>query len=170
MLLDRSRGSLGTLTGHVARANPFWRRPGDGAEVLVIFHGAEAYVSPSTYPSKRTDGRVVPTWNHAVVHARGRIRFFDDRDRLHALVSGLTDRHEMPRLEPWAVTDAPAEYIDAMLKAIVGFEIEIAELTGKFKSSQNRSYADRAGVRAELRLARDGAEVEDLVRDPLHQG
>jgi transcriptional regulator len=170
MLFDRSRGSFGTLTGHVARADPLWRTSGGGAEVLVIFHGADAYVSPSCYPSKRTDGKVVPTWNYAVVHARGRIQFFDDRDRLHALVSALTDHQEALRPEPWAVTDAPAAYIDAMLKAIVGFEIEISELTGKFKASQNRSDADRAGVHAELQARRDETEVDELVRGPHHPG
>ncbi len=169
MLLDRSRGSLGTLTGHVARANPLWRTSDDGTEVLVIFNGADAYVSPSSYPSKRTNGRVVPTWNYAVVHARGRIRFFDDRDRLHALLSALTEHHEAGRPEPWSVTDAPPAYVDAMLKAIVGFDVEIAELTGKFKASQNRADADRAGVRAELRAKRGNADADELVRDGIRK-
>jgi transcriptional regulator len=170
MLLSRTRGARGTLAGHVARANSLWRTVGEGAEVLVVFAGADAYVSPSSYPSKKTDGRVVPTWNYAVVHARGRIRFFDDRERLLAIVSGLTDRHESGRAEPWKVTDAPAAYVDSMLKAIVGFEIEVVELTGKFKASQNRSEADRAGVREALAETRGETGLDEVVREPASPG
>jgi transcriptional regulator len=166
MLLDRTGGALGTLAGHVARANPVWRNVADATEVLVVFGGADAYVSPSSYPSKKTDGRVVPTWNYAVAHVHGRIRFFDDQGRLHALVSALTGRHEAGQPEPWAVTDAPEAYIDAMLRAIVGFEIEIAEISGKFKASQNRPDADRAGVRSRLREGRGEADLDELVREP----
>jgi transcriptional regulator len=166
MLLDRAGGALGTLAGHVARANPVWRNVADATEVLVVFGGADAYVSPSSYPSKKTDGRVVPTWNYAVAHVYGRIRYFDDHGRLHALVSALTGRHEAGQTEPWAVTDAPAAYIDAMLKAIVGFEIEIAEISGKFKASQNRLDADRAGVRSRLRESRGEADLDELVGEP----
>jgi transcriptional regulator len=165
MLLAREQSPNGTLRGHVARANPLWRTTAEDAEVLVVFHGADAYVSPSSYPSKRTDGKVVPTWNYSVVHARGRIRFFADAERLHALVTSLTDHFERARPEPWAVADAPEDYVRAMLRAIVGFEIEITDLAGKFKASQNRSAEDRAGVRDELDAASDG-ELDELVRDP----
>jgi transcriptional regulator len=165
MLFARDAGQHGTLQGHVARANPLWRTTADGAEVLVVFHGADAYVSPSSYPSKREDGKVVPTWNYAVVHARGRIRFFEDEARVHALVSTLTEHFERARPEPWSVADAPDDYVRAMLRAIVGFEIEITDLVGKFKASQNRSAEDRAGVRVSLGAA--GAdELDELVRDP----
>ena len=163
-------GRNGTLQGHVARANPLWRSVAEGAEVLVVFRGADAYISPSSYPSKRTDGKVVPTWNYSVVHARGTIRFFDDEARLHALVSNLTDRFERDRPEPWAVSDAPADYVRAMLRAIVGFEIEITELVGKFKASQNRSAEDRAGVRGRAgrggrrRAGRTGARSRLIAR------
>lgn len=170
MLLDRGAGRCGRLRGHVARANPVVRHTPDGAEVLVVFGGADAYVSPSAYPSKRVDGRVVPTWNYAVVHARGPLRWFDDRDRLHALVSALTDRHEAGRPEPWAVTDAPADYVEAMLRAIVGFEIDIEVLEGKFKASQNRAEADREGVRRQLAAAQAPDDLDELVRSPSSGG
>lgn len=166
VLLDRTRGEAGTLAGHVARANPLWRTTADDSEVLVLFHGAEAYVSPSSYPSKHDDGRVVPTWNYAVVHARGRIRWFHDAGRLHRLVSSLTDRQEAARAAPWAVSDAPAGYVEAMLKAIVGFEIELSELQGKFKASQNKSDADRAGVRDALAPHVDAPGLDELIRPP----
>jgi transcriptional regulator len=165
MLLARDLGTSGTLQGHVARANPLWRNVANGSEALVVFHGADAYISPSSYPSKRKDGKVVPTWNYSVVHARGTIRFFDDEARLRMLVSNLTDHFERDRPEPWAVSDAPADYVRAMLRAIVGFEIEITDLVGKFKASQNRSAEDRLGVRNTLGAAEAG-ELDDLVRDP----
>ncbi len=165
-LLARDSGSNGTLQGHVARANPLWRSASNGAEVLVVFHGADAYISPSGYPSKRTDGKVVPTWNYSVVHARGTIRFIDDESWLHQLVSQLADRFERDRPAPWAVSDAPADYVSAMLRAIVGFEIELTELVGKFKASQNRSDGDRAGVRDTLGAAGVGG-LDELVREPV---
>jgi len=108
----------------------------------------------------------VPTWNYAVVHVRGRIRFFDDAARLLALVSALTSRHEASRPEPWSVSDAPAEYVQSMLRAIVGFEIEVLAAIGKFKASQNRSDEDRLGVSADLRRTHEAAEVDELVRAP----
>ena len=150
MLLDRGAGRCGRLRGHVARANPVVRHTPDGAEVLVVFAGADAYVSPSAYPSKRVDGRVVPTWNYAVVHARGTLRVTEDAAWLRALVGRLTDVHEASRAHRWQVDDAPADYIEQMLRAIVGIEIEITSLQGKWKVSQNRSAADRAGVAAGL--------------------
>ena len=165
MLFVRDQGANGTLQGHLARANPLWRTTTLGMEVLVVFRGADAYVSPSSYASKREDGKVVPTWNYAVVHARGRIRFFQDEARLHALVSKLTDHFERLRPKPWSVADAPEDYVRAMLRAIVGFEIEITDLAGKFKASQNRSAEDRAGVRDSLGAAGVG-ELDELVRDP----
>jgi transcriptional regulator len=158
----------GLLRGHVARANPLWRALPPGAPVLALFQGAVHYVSPSWYPSKREHARVVPTWNYAVVQARGAIRFFEDAEWLGPLVESLTDEHERARAAPWRVSDAPADYIAGMLAGIVGFEIEISSIEGKFKASQNRSVADRAGVREGLRAAGvPAADIEELCRDGL---
>ena len=155
LLLRPDQGPNGTLYGHFARANPQWKALQDGAQALVIFAGAEAYVSPGFYPSKAEHGKVVPTWNYVAVHAYGTAEVFTDADRLRDLVSGLTDRHEAGRNNPWKVADAPAEYIDAMLKAIVGFALPIERLEGKRKLSQNRSPADIAGVREGLAASPD---------------
>ncbi|VVP71018.1 Protease synthase and sporulation protein PAI 2 [Pseudomonas fluorescens] len=155
LLLRPDQGSNGTLYGHFARANPQWKALQDGAQALVVFAGAEAYVSPGFYPSKAEHGKVVPTWNYVAVHAYGTAEVFTDADRLHNLVSALTDRHEAGRNNPWKVADAPAEYIDAMLKAIVGFALPIQRLEGKRKLSQNRSTADIAGVREGLAASPD---------------
>jgi transcriptional regulator len=164
-LLDTTRGAQGTLIGHVARANPVWRL--ESVPALVIFSGAHRYVSPSFYPSRRESGEVVPTWNYSVVHARGPLRFFEERERLRAIVTALTDEHERGRADPWRVKEAPPAFIDKMLGAIVGFELEVAELTGKFKASQNRTPTDRAGVVHGLELGTlDGAERDELVREP----
>ena len=150
VLLDANAGPFGALRGHVARANDLWRTVRPGSEALAIFQAQDHYVSPSWYPAKREHGKVVPTWNYVVVHARGPIRFIEDREWLHGLVTRLTDTHENEREDPWRVTDAPVDYIDAMLRAIVGFEIEVTGLTGKWKLSQNRSPADRGGIAAGL--------------------
>jgi len=164
MRLVRNTGK-GTLTGHLARANALWKSLSPESEVLVIFGGANAYVSPNGYPSKATTGKVVPTWNYAVVHARGRIRFYDDAAALHALVQTLTDHHERTQPRPWSVDDAPDSYVQAQLRAIVGFEIEILDLIGKFKASQNKSGADRAGIRSAL-ANRSEDDLGELVRPP----
>ena len=147
LLLDTQQNPNGCLYGHMARANPQWRDLEAGAEALVIFAGAEAYVSPGFYPSKAEHGKVVPTWNYVAVHAYGSAEVFSDAHRLRNLVSALTDRHESARAQPWKLDDAPTEYIDSMLKAIVGFALPIQRLEGKRKLSQNRSPADVAGVR-----------------------
>jgi len=148
-LLDTGRGALGTLVGHVARANPVWQGADRGAaaqlSVLVVFQGPNAYVSPSAYPSKAKHGRVVPTWNYAVVEARGALRILAP-EAAHATVSRLTDWREAQRDRPWAVTDAPPAYVDSMLAAIVCLEIPLTSLRGKFKLSQNRTAEDRSGV------------------------
>lgn len=140
------------LRGHVARANPVWKK-GNG-EALAIFLGPHAYVSPSWYPSKTVTGKAVPTWNYITVHARGHISWVQDADWLRAHVTALSDAHEAAREEPWKITDAPTSYVDAMLRAIVGFELSIAMLDGKYKLSQNRDAADHDGARAGL--MRDG--------------
>ncbi len=153
----------GTLRGHIARGNTLWRQLEPDAPVLVLFVGADSYVSPNWYPSKREHGKAVPTWNYAAVHMQGRIRFIDDSGWLRAFVTALTDTHEQPREHPWRVTDAPGDYIDGMLRAIVGFEITVFSTRGKFKGSQNRSAADRAGVNAALRAeGRAASEIDEL--------
>jgi transcriptional regulator len=133
------------LRGHVARANPLWR-VADGQQVVAIFNGPQAYVSPSWYPSKAATHKVVPTWNYTVVHAHGVLRAVDDAPWLRALVGHLTQHHEAPRALPWAVDDAPADFVQQLLRAIVGIEIPVSRLLGKWKISQNRSEADRLGV------------------------
>ncbi|SCW96490.1 MULTISPECIES: FMN-binding negative transcriptional regulator [unclassified Pseudomonas] len=155
LLLDTQQGPNGTLYGHMARANPQWRDLQAGTEALVIFAGAEAYVSPSFYPSKAEHGKVVPTWNYVAVHAYGSAEVFSDAQRLRNLVGALTDRHETAREQPWKIDDAPPEYIDSMLKAIVGFALPVQRLEGKRKLSQNRSPADAAGVRSGLAASPD---------------
>ena len=148
---------LGTLRAHVARANPVWRDAAPGGEALVIFQGPDAYVSPAWYPTKKETGKVVPTWNYAVAHAYGPVRFIDDRTWLRAFVEMLTDRHEAGRPEPWKVTDAPGDFVDTLVGAIIGVEIPLTRLVGKWKVSQNRPAHDREGV-AEA-LGRDGSDA-----------
>ena len=155
-LLDAgSNGGPPVLRGHVARANPVWRDARSDVAALVVFQGPQAYVSPSFYPSKAEHGKVVPTWNYITVQARGTLRAIDDPTWVRGLVTRLTDRHETPRPKPWALSDAPDDYIATMLRAIVGIEIELTALTGKWKVSQNRSTADRNGVAEGLREQAD---------------
>ena len=137
---------LGTLFGHVARANPVWHDFSHEIDTLVIFHGPSTYVSPSFYPTKQTTGEVVPTFNYVVVHAYGRLRIIDDPVWLRRLVSRLTERFEAARSDPWKVTDAPDAFIEKQLHAIVGIEMTISKLLGKWKASQNRPEVDREGV------------------------
>lgn len=160
MLLERDQGANGRLVGHLAKANPHWQEALGDKPALAVFQGPDAYITPSWYASKQEHGRVVPTWNYAVVHARGPITFFEDRDRLHDVVSRLTDFHERRRAEPWAVTDAPERFVEAQLRGIVGFVLEIETLTGKYKMSQNRPAEDRDGVVAGL-ASEEGARARD---------
>lgn len=167
MLLDASHEHYGMLRGHVGRANPVWRDVPDGAEALAIFHGPDGYVSPRWYPSKQVHDRVVPTWNYVVVHARGAIVWRHDSAWLRGLVEGLSGAHEGERADAWRLSDAPPEYIGRMLGAIVGFEIPIATITGKWKLSQNRGAADRSGVLAGLAAesGERGADLMDRMRE-----
>lgn len=164
LLLEPGEGQYGTLYGHFARANPHWRDLADGAETLVIFQGPEAYISPSWYPAKAEHGKVVPTWNYIAVHAQGRAEVFEEPERLLQLVSRLSDRHEAGRAQPWAVSEAPRDYIDGMLRAIVGFALPIERLQGKWKLGQNRSAADQAGVREGLAASLDPRDRELATR------
>ena len=149
LMYDATLGEHGLLRGHVARANPLWREAA-GHDVLAIFSGPQAYITPSWYPSKAATAKVVPTWNYCVVHAHGRLRAIEDAAWLHGLVDTLTSLHECPRTHPWHVSDAPDDYVQQMLRAIVGIEIPLTALIGKWKVSQNRSDADRLGVVAGL--------------------
>ncbi len=144
--LDPGPAPFGTLRGHVARGNPVWRDFSGDVEALAVFQGPQAYISPGWYQTKRETGKVVPTYNYIVVHAYGPMRVIEDRAWLRGLVERLTSRYESGRPEPWKVTDAPAEFIDQMLGAIVGIEIPLSRLVGKWKVSQNRPSADRDGV------------------------
>lgn len=158
MILETGNKGSSTLKGHIARANGHWKDIGDGIEALAIFHGPQAYVTPQWYPSKLEHAKVVPTWNYAVAHVHGRARTVEDSDWLHAHVSALTNANEAAFAHQWAVEDAPADYLDKMLKAIVGIEIAVTRVEGKWKLSQNRTEADRLGVTNGL-AARSNAEA-----------
>lgn len=162
-------GAFGALQGHVARANPVWRQAAD-TDVLVIFHGPQVYVTPSWYATKREHGRVVPTWNYAVVHARGRLRAIDDPVWVREQLETLVNRHEGSFAKPWQIDDAPPDYINTILAAIVGIEIVITELKGKWKVSQNQPPANRAGVVAGLREqgTDDALQMAELVAGTLN--
>jgi transcriptional regulator len=162
--LDGSIGARGALLGHVSRANPVWQK-GDELRALAVFVGPETYVSPAWYATKETDPRVVPTWNYAAVHVSGTLRFFHDASRLHDLLTRLTERFESTRSDPWHVSDAPADFVERMIRGVVGLELEIDGMQGKWKMSQNRPFADRAGVIEGLRRERgeSGAAVADVM-------
>jgi transcriptional regulator len=158
LLLEPGEGEFGTLYGHFAKANPHWRELQGGAEALAVFSGPDAYISPGWYPAKAEHGKVVPTWNYIAVHARGPVELIEDPERLLQIVSRLSDRHESGRAQPWAVNDAPRDYIDSMLRAIVGFALPIRRLEGKWKLGQNRSAIDQAGVRDGLAASTEPRE------------
>ena len=145
-LIDRTRGAHGVLQGHIARANPHHTLAEAAADAMVIFTGPDAYITPSWYPSKQEHGKVVPTWNYVAVHVYGTVRFIDDRDFLMQHLDTLTDQHESSHEQPWAMHDAPQDFLEQLARAIVGVEIEITRLEGKWKMSQNRSSADIDGV------------------------
>jgi len=161
-LLRREAGALGTLAAHMARANEQWRTL-DGQSVLVVFQGPQIYITPAFYETKRETGKVVPTWNYAMVQARGLARVHADPAWLDGQIGALTDRHEEKRPRPWAVEDAPRPYIESQMRGIVGVEIEIAAIEGKWKVSQNRPEADRRGVAEGL--ANAAPDMAALVRD-----
>jgi transcriptional regulator len=160
MEIDPGAGELGVLRGHVARGNPLWKTHRSGTEALAVFAGPHAYVTPAHYATKAATGKVVPTWNYAAVHAWGPLQVIDDAAWLRRFVEQLTDRHEAARTNgaPWRVDDAPADYIDGLCKAIVGVEIPITRVEGKWKVSQNRPAEDRAGVASGL------AESDDAMQ------
>jgi transcriptional regulator len=164
MLIDRERGRLGVLRAHVARGNALAR--GQAGPALAIFQGPESYVTPSWYATKRETGKVVPTWNYVVVHAHGLITVIDDPAWIREQIEALTRAQENGRAVPWHVADAPADFIASQVKGIVGIEIEIATLEGKWKVSQNRPAADREGVAAGLRaLGSEPPAMASLVEE-----
>jgi transcriptional regulator len=145
-LLDRSRGPHGTLIGHVSRANTVWRELGSSVPSVVMFQGPQAYITPGWYPGKAEHGEVVPTWNYVVAHAHGVARAVEDREWVFDMLRRLTQVHESPRPTPWSVADAPAAFMDKMMRAIVGIEIPIDRLEGKLKASQDEAMPDRLGT------------------------
>lgn len=160
---DPGAGALGTLSAHVARSNPLWQRCPSGSQVMVIFRGAEAYISPSWYPSKHEAHRQVPTWNYEVVHAHGTLTVRDDERFVRGMVGRLTRRHEADEPKPWKMSDAAPEFIDGLLRHIVGIEIAITSLVGKAKLGQNREARDRLGA-ADALAERGYEELAQLMR------
>ena len=159
LIVDETEGEHGTLYGHVARPNPQWKTPVVG-EAMAIFTGPDAYITPSWYVAKAEHGKVVPTWNYVAVHAYGTAEFFEDTDRLLAVVTRLTNLYEQSREQAWQVTDAPADFIKAQLRGIVGFRMPITRIDAKRKMSQNRKLEDRVGVVAGLAGSDDPADRE----------
>ena len=149
-LIDPNAGQHGTLLAHVALANTQWQHLQNGAKALVVFQGSDAYVTPSWYETKKEHGKVVPTWNYVSVQVRGRVKIIDDRAWLHSQLTALTAQHEGARPDVWSIDDAPAPFIEMQKRAIIGIEMEITDIAGKWKVSQNRTLPDRAGVAAGL--------------------
>jgi transcriptional regulator len=166
LFLDETEGERGVLYGHVAKANPQWRSAPIG-EALAIFMGPEAYVTPSWYATKQETGKVVPTWNYIAVHAYGPVEFFQEPERLLEVVTRLTKRQEQSRAEPWAVSDAPSDFVAAQLRGIVGLRIPVTRFEGKRKMSQNRPEADRVRVAAGLAASDNPLDREVAPLIPL---
>jgi transcriptional regulator len=164
LLLHLEPGPFGTLRGHVARSNPLVRDPVDNIETLAVFQGPQSYITPSWYPTKQEHGKVVPTWNYAVVHAHGALRVVDDAVWVRDLVETLTRQQEAHFSQPWSVSDAPQDFVDGRIGAIVGIEMVISKLVGKWKVSQNQPVQNQAGVVQGLKgLGEHGAAMADLV-------
>jgi transcriptional regulator len=161
--LETREGSLGVLHSHVARANPVWRELASGDEVLVVFRGAHAYISPNWYPSKHEHHRQVPTWNYMVAHAHGRVTVHDDERYVRGVVARLTKRHEATLSNPWRMSDSSEAFIKEMLASIVGLEVEITRLIGKFKISQNKERRDVVGAANALKDHGDRAVADAML-------
>lgn len=164
--LDAGEGDHGVLHAHVARNNPLWQEVKEGDEVLVIFKAADGYISPSWYPGKHEHHKLVPTWNYSVVHAHGRIQIRDDARFVRRLLANLTRHHEAGETTPWKMADAPRDYLEAMVQAVVGIEIEITGLVGKFKLGQNKEAADRLGAANALQERGQSALAEAMLTPP----
>ena len=169
-LIDPDRGEFGTLMAHVSRANSVWKLPASHIPALVSFQGAQAYITPNWYPSKQETGKAVPTWDYAVVHAQGIPQYIHDRDWLLAHIEVLTQEHESTQALPWRVQDAPAEFIDKLVSGIVGVEIPLQSLIGKWKTSQNRPEVDKQGIVAGLhtRGYQQDIAMAELVKLHIH--
>lgn len=167
LVLHAGESETGVLQGHVAAANPLFRETAGPIDVMAIFQGPQSYITPSWYASKKEHGKVVPTWNYVVVHARGTLRFVRETDWLLTHLQDLTMQHESHRATPWAVSDAPHDFVTRQLKGLVGFEIEVADLSGTWKVSQNKNAADREGVEVGLlnENSPEKTSVSELVRD-----
>jgi transcriptional regulator len=161
---DEAQGERGCLTAHVARANPVWQHCRDGADALVIFRGNENYISPNWYPSKHETHRQVPTWNYEVVHVHGRLTVMDEERFVRGVLARLTREHEMSEPRPWKMGDSPPDYIDQMLKAVVGIQLEISRIEGKAKLSQNRELRDRMGA-ADALINRGAGALGEAMRE-----
>lgn len=167
LMLDPDPAPYGTLIGHLAKANPHVRMADRNVQTLVIFNGPNGYITPSYYRTKQENGKVVPTWNYTAIHAYGTLEAFDDAARLLEVVTRLTNRHETPRAKPWAVADAPEDFVQGMLRGIVGIALPITRLEGKIKMSQNRPASDQDGVVEGLRL--DGQDsLAEAVAQAIH--
>ena len=166
MVVDRGEGTYGTLRGHLSRANNQWRDLSPSVEALAIFSGDQHYISPNWYPGKTEDGKVVPTWNYAVVHVYGPLRIIEDPAWLLSHLTALTTQHETPSPQPWHVSDAPADYIASLIKGIVGIELPVSRIEGKWKVSQNQSERTRLAVEQGLEDLHtpDALAMRDLVR------
>jgi transcriptional regulator len=169
MLVDSTRGEFGTLFGHVARGNAQWRDSALGGQGLAVFLGPDAYISPSWYRTKVDTGKVVPTWNYIAIHVRGPVTFFEETERIRGIVTNLTEHHEADSSKPWKITDAPGNYIDEELRQIVGFEMPIVKIEGKWKMSQNRPEADQKNVIARL-LERDRLRDKEVSTEMKRRG
>ena len=161
---DKAQGERGLLSAHVARANPVWQQCRDGVDALVIFRGNESYISPNWYPSKHETHRQVPTWNYEVVHVHGRLTVMDEERFVRGVLARLTREHEMSEPRPWKMGDSPPAYIDQMLKAVVGIQIEISRIDGKAKLSQNRELRDRMGA-ADALINRGAQALGEAIRE-----
>lgn len=163
---DAGEREHGVLRAHVARSNPLWQEVKDGDEVLVIFKAADGYISPSWYPGKQEHHKLVPIWNYSVVHAHGRIQICDDARFVRRLLANLTRHHEVGEPTPWKMADAPRDYLEAMVQAVIGIEIEITGLVGKFKLGQNKEAADRLGAANALQDRGQSALAEAMLTPP----
>jgi transcriptional regulator len=165
LFLDKSAGKY-VLQGHIAKANKLWKMLKDKPEVLVIFHGPNCYISPNYYPTKKEDGRAVPTWNYVAVHVKGQLFFSDDAEFKLEMLNNLTFQHEQKESQPWSINDAPEEYIERMLPAIVGLKIEVSEITGQSKISQNQPELNQQGVVDGLSAKKQEAAsaIADLIK------
>ena len=168
-VLDSTQGEFGVLKGHVNIANPVWKSLPTATSSAIVFQGAETYITPSWYASKQEHGKVVPTWNYAVVHAHGRANIVRDRNWLFEHLNALSDQQEEKQPEPWKVADAPKEFTDKMINGIVGIEIPISALVGAWKTSQNKNQSDRAGIINGLSNSENSQSTE-MASYIAHQG